>query len=130
MFEMTKTGRASAVLDGLDAAQASVGRTHREVEGRVSDARRAGLVSRATDELLGVAMALAGQGDSVRALRLAGAAYAEQEAIAKGSDVWWRSMQDRLIGGARSDLGPDEAQEAERAGRGLAFEAALDEVLE
>jgi predicted ATPase len=93
-------------------------------------AQRAGLVSRATDELLGVAMALAGQGDSVRALRLAGAAYAEQEAIAKGSDVWWRSMQDRLIGGSRADLGPDEAQEAERAGRGLAFEAALDEVLE
>jgi predicted ATPase len=93
-------------------------------------ARDAGLVSRATDELLGVAMALAGQGDSARALRLAGAAYAEQEAIGKGSDVWWRTMQDRLIGGARTTLGPDEAQEAERAGRGLAFEAALDEVLE
>jgi tetratricopeptide (TPR) repeat protein len=93
-------------------------------------ARDAGLVSRATDELLGVAMALAGQGDSARALRLAGAAYAEQESIGKGSDVWWRTMQDRLIGGARTTLGPDEAQEAERAGSGLAFEAALDEVLE
>jgi hypothetical protein len=41
-------------------------------------------VSRATDEILGVAMALAGEGDSAHALRLAGAAYAEQEAIAIG----------------------------------------------
>jgi predicted ATPase/class 3 adenylate cyclase len=92
-------------------------------------ARSAGLVVRATDEVLGVAMALAGQGDSTRALRLAAAAYAEQEAIGKGSDHWWRTMQERLIGGARAHLGPDEAETAERAGRGLAFDAALDEVL-
>jgi hypothetical protein len=38
-------------------------------------------------------------------------------------------MQERHIGGARAHLGPDEVEDAERAGRETSFEAVLDEVL-
>jgi hypothetical protein len=92
-------------------------------------ARTAGLPGRATDEVLGVAMSLAGQGDSARAVRLAAAAYAEQEALGKESDHWWRTMQERLIGGARIQLTPDELEQADRVGRETPFDAVLDEVL-
>ena len=92
-------------------------------------ARTAALPGRATDEVLGVAMALAGQGHSARAVRLAAAAYVEQEALAKTSDHWWRTMQERLIGGARSDLKADQLEQAEGIGRETPFEAVLDELL-
>jgi hypothetical protein len=92
-------------------------------------ARAAGLVGRSTDEVLGVAMSVAGKGDPARAVRLAAAAYAEQAVLGKGTDRWWRTMQERHIGGARAHLGPDEVEDAERAGRETSFEAVLDEVL-
>jgi predicted ATPase/class 3 adenylate cyclase len=92
-------------------------------------ARTAGLPGRATDEVLGIAMSLAGQGDSARAVRLAAAAYAEQEALGKGSDHWWRTMQERLIGGARTHLEPAELERLERVGRETPFDTVLDELL-
>jgi predicted ATPase/class 3 adenylate cyclase len=92
-------------------------------------ARDNGLIGRSTDEVLGVAMALAGQGESHRALRLAAASHAEQRAIGKTSDAWWHGMQDRLLGRARAGLGASEADEAERQGSALAFAAVMDEVL-
>ena len=92
-------------------------------------AREAGLPGRATDEVLGVAMAAAGQGDAARALRLAGGAYAEQERLGKGTDRWWGKMQEHLIGAARTSIGPGEAGRAERRGRELAFDDVLDELL-
>jgi predicted ATPase/class 3 adenylate cyclase len=93
-------------------------------------ARSARLPGRCTDEVLGVAMSVAGQGDSTRAVRLAAAAYAEQEILGKGSDRWWLTMQEWFIGGARAGLASDEAEEAERLGREVSFDAVLDEVLE
>jgi predicted ATPase/class 3 adenylate cyclase len=92
-------------------------------------ARAAGLPGRATDEVLGVAMAAAGQGDAARALRLAGASYAEQERLGKGTDRWWGKMQELLLGAARASLGPEEAERAERCGRESAFDEVLDELL-
>ncbi|MEX2623932.1 MAG: adenylate/guanylate cyclase domain-containing protein [Acidimicrobiia bacterium] len=92
-------------------------------------ARTAGLVGRSTDEVLGVAMSLAGQGDAARAVRLAAAAYAEQAVLGKGTDKWWRTMQERHIGGARARLTRDEVEKAERAGTEASFDAVLDEVL-
>jgi predicted ATPase/class 3 adenylate cyclase len=92
-------------------------------------ARNAGLVGRATDELLGVAMALAGTGDSMRAVRLAAAAHAKQAEIGKTSDVWWRGMQDRLLGAARESLPPDELERAERDGKSADFDATVEELL-
>jgi predicted ATPase len=92
-------------------------------------ATREGLIGRATDEVLGVAMALAGQGQSAKALRLAAAAHAQQEELGKSADHWWQSMQDRLIGGARTHVSPDELEEAERAGREAGFDAIVGELL-
>jgi hypothetical protein len=38
-------------------------------------------------------------------------------------------MQDRLIGGARTHVSPDELEEAERAGREAGFDAIVGELL-
>jgi tetratricopeptide (TPR) repeat protein len=92
-------------------------------------AREARLPGRVTDELLGVAMALAGQGELAEAVRLASAAHAEQEVLAKETDHWWRGMQERLIGGARARLAPDAVEAAERKGRDVPFDSVVDEVL-
>jgi hypothetical protein len=92
-------------------------------------ARAAGLPRRVVDELLGVAMSASGRGDPTRAVRLAAAAYAEADAIGKGSDWWWNRMQEWFIGGARAQVTPAELEEAERAGRDADFDAVLDEVL-
>ena len=95
----------------------------------LAHARSAGLPRRVVDELLGVAMSVSGQGDPARAVRLAAAAYAEADAIGKGSDQWWTRMQEWFIGGARAQLTPDDLDAAELAGQGAPFEAVLDEVL-
>jgi tetratricopeptide (TPR) repeat protein len=89
----------------------------------------AGLRRRVVDELLGVAMSASGQGDAPRAVRLAAVAYAEADAIGKGSDAWWSRMQEWFIGGARAQLTPDELGTIERAGREADFDAVVDEVL-
>jgi predicted ATPase/class 3 adenylate cyclase len=92
-------------------------------------ARTSGLPRRCVDELLGVAMSAAGRGDLGRAARLAAAGYAEMEALEMESDHWWQTMQDRFIGGALAQFGPEQAEEAERAGREAPFDCVLDEVL-
>jgi predicted ATPase/class 3 adenylate cyclase len=92
-------------------------------------ARASRLPRRIVDELLGVAMSASGQGDARRAVRLAAAAYAEADAIGKGSDQWWNRMQEWFIGGARAQLTREELEAAELAGQGVPFEAVLDEVL-
>jgi predicted ATPase/class 3 adenylate cyclase len=98
----------------------------------LAHARSSGFVMQCPVELLGVAMSTAGRGDHARAVRLAAAAHAQREAfgITAVSPVrFWSRLQERFIGGARAHLGPDEAEEAERAGREASFEAVLDEVL-
>ncbi len=93
-------------------------------------ARRSGLVYRETDELLGVAMALAGAGDHDRAVRLAAAARMQDEALGFApGDNWWDRIQEKHIGRARSELGPDRTAAAERAGTAVPFEMVLDEIL-
>jgi predicted ATPase len=92
-------------------------------------ARSAGLPGRARDEVLGVAMSLAGQGESARAVRLAAAAHAEEERVGAESDRWWRSMQDRLIGAARTDLASDQLAEADRIGRQTPLDVVVNELL-
>ena len=92
-------------------------------------AREAGLVGRMTDELLGVAMALAGAGRSADAVRLAAAARRKQAESGKVPDAWWRGMQDRLIGGARARLTDDEREATEREGATRGFDAVVDDLL-
>jgi tetratricopeptide (TPR) repeat protein len=98
----------------------------------LAHARNSGIVVQCPPELLGVAMSVAGRGDHARAVRLAAAAYARREALgqAPGNPAhWWSRLQERYIGGARAHLAPDDAEEAERTGRGAPFDAVLDEVL-
>jgi len=98
----------------------------------LAHARSSGFVAQCPTELVGVAMSAAGQGDHVRAVRLASAAYAKREALGlrPGNPAhWWIRLQEQHIGGARARLEPDEAEKAERAGREAAFDAVLDEVL-
>jgi predicted ATPase len=96
----------------------------------LAHARRFGMLTMRTEELLGVAMSAAGQGDYARAVRLAAAAYAEKEALGTyGTTLFWKTLQERHIGGARARLEPDELAAAERAGREAPFDAVLDEVL-
>ena len=92
-------------------------------------ARDAGLVGRATDEVLGVAMARAGLERSADALRLAVCAHAKQVEIGKGNDAWWTSMQDRLLGLARTQLSDDERETAESTGRAASFDALTRELV-
>jgi tetratricopeptide (TPR) repeat protein len=92
-------------------------------------ARRSELVHSCPNELLGVAMSAAGQREDARAVRLAAAAYAQQELLGLGNNRWWSTMQEQLIGSARARLGPEQAEAAERVGREASFDAVLDEVL-
>lgn len=94
-------------------------------------ARQWRMTTQATNELLGVAMSTAGQGDSARAVRLAATAYAKIEAMGLRRTYlgWWDRIQERHIGGARARLSADELAEAERIGRETGWDVTLDEVL-
>jgi predicted ATPase/class 3 adenylate cyclase len=92
-------------------------------------ARDAGLVGRATDEVLGVAMARAGLQRSADALRLAACAHAKQVEIGKGTDAWWASMQDRLLGLARTQLSDVDRENAESTGRETSFDSLTHELV-
>jgi tetratricopeptide (TPR) repeat protein len=113
---------------------ALIGGNYAEAEDRyvraLEHAHRWGILRMRTAELLGVAMSTAGRGNDARAVRLAAAAYAESELLGThGTTPFWTELQERHILGARAHLSPDEVEEAERAGREVAFDAVLDEVL-
>jgi predicted ATPase/class 3 adenylate cyclase len=95
----------------------------------LAHARDAGLVRRATDEVLGMAMALAGAGHHAEALRLAAVAHAKQAEIGQGSDAWWRRMQERLLGAARDALSDAEREEAETDGVTAGFDRVVEELV-
>jgi predicted ATPase len=96
-------------------------------------ARSTGMTTQCANELLGIAMSASGQGDYVRAVRLAEAAYTQREALGltRGTPMlFWGRLQEWFIGGARASLRVDEADEAERSGGEASFDAVLDEVLD
>ncbi len=82
-------------------------------------------------EMQGMAMAAAGRSQPRRALRLAGAATAELEAL--GIDLsglsFWNELLERYLGKARHELGPDAASAEWREGRMIGFERAVEEAL-
>jgi predicted ATPase/class 3 adenylate cyclase len=96
----------------------------------LADAVRWDLQQMAPEELMGVAMAVAAQGDHRRAVRLAAAANARKAELGTtGTSLFWVELQDQHIGGARAHLTAAEREEAERAGREAPFESVLDDVL-
>ena len=78
-------------------------------------------------EIQGVAMALAGCGESALALRLAGATEAEFEALAidLSGIVFWSELLARFLGHARSELGPQATTTAWDEGRRTPITQAL-----
>jgi predicted ATPase/class 3 adenylate cyclase len=96
----------------------------------LADAARWDLLWMCPEELIGFAMSVAGSGDGRTALRLAAAANARKEELGTvGTSLFWTQLQERHIGGARVRLSPEDADEAERAGRGAPFDSVVDEVL-
>jgi predicted ATPase/class 3 adenylate cyclase len=105
-----------------------------EAESRYRESLRAALelgdVFETSIEVQGIAMALAGQGDSTRALELAAAVEALWRSL--GTDLhvaFWDRLLDRHLGRARSALGA-EADEARARGFALAFDDAVALALE
>ncbi|MGI8828269.1 MAG: ATP-binding protein, partial [Candidatus Limnocylindria bacterium] len=94
-----------------------------EAERRYRDAlafaHQAGLLGRATDEVIGIAMSLAASGQSNRAAHLVAAAHRKQAEIGKTSDEWWRSQQERFL----------SAADCESSEHGGSFETIVDELL-
>ena len=83
-------------------------------------------------ELQGVAMAAAGLGHSAMALRIAGAAAAEFDALAIDLTgmLFWQVLLDRYQGQARAALGEPGAAAAWEEGRRTWFEHAISLALE
>ncbi len=80
-----------------------------------------------SSEIQGVAMTLAGCGHPARALRLAGAAVAEFEALAIDFSgiTFWSALLKRYLGQARAELGEAAANAAWEEGRRTGFEYAI-----
>ena len=77
-------------------------------------------------EVQGVAMAVAGNGDPARALRLAGAIEALWESLGVSFSIaFWDALLERYIGAARTELA-EKADEMWAEGRGLAFDDAVE----
>src|SRR5215212_7904318 len=81
-------------------------------------------------EVQGIAMAAAGNGDSARALQLAGAVEALWDSLGTSFSVaFWDSLLERYLGPARRQLG-EAADTAWAAGRELPFDDAVQIALE
>jgi hypothetical protein len=78
-------------------------------------------------EIQGVAMAAAGTDEPARALRLAGAAAAEFDALAidLSGIIFWNALLTRYLDRARAALGPEAATAAWEEGRRTPFEKAI-----
>jgi len=98
-------------------------RYHRALELAVELADR----SEISAELQGTAMAAAGLGHSAVALRIAGAAAAEFDALAIDLTgmVFWQVLLDRYLGQARAALGAEAAAAAWEEGRRTWFEHSI-----
>ena len=115
---------------------ALIGGDYEEAERRylraLAHARSSGILGQSVEELRGLAMSAAGQGDHARAVRLAAAASAQREAMGSkplSPTHWWSRLAERFIGNARAQLGRDELDKVERAGREADFDSVIDEVL-
>ena len=103
-------------------------------EERYRESLRAALplgdVVETTFEVQGVAMALAGQGDRERGVRLAAAAATVlAELGVQVSIAFWDALLERYIGSAREELGAT-GDAAWEEGRQLSFDAAVEQALQ
>jgi len=83
-----------------------------------------------TFEVDGIAMALAGQGRDVKAMRLVGASNAERVAQKALVTVeFWNVLKTRYLTPAETRMGEEAAEREKREGRTMGFEAAIDYAL-
>ena len=81
-------------------------------------------------EVQGVAMSLAGVGDSENALALAASAKAEWERIGVDLHIrFWDALLDRHLGAARQALGADASERAWQEGKRMPFDTAVERAL-
>ena len=81
-------------------------------------------------EVQGVAMSLAGLGDAVPALRLAGAVHAEWKRLGVDLHIrFWDVLLNEYLGRARRGLAAAEADRAWDVGTKMSFDAAIDDAL-
>jgi hypothetical protein len=81
-------------------------------------------------EVQGVAMSLAGLGQTKLAVQLAGGVKAEWNRL--GVDIhvrFWDALLDRYIGGAKEKLGNRESEQAWNQGLAIAFDDAISTAL-
>jgi non-specific serine/threonine protein kinase len=84
-----------------------------------------------TYEVEGVAMAVAGQGREVKALRLAGAVSAERDALNAHVTIrFWDELVSRYIGEAEKRVGSEAFAAERRYGETMGFKDAIDYALE
>ncbi|MCI0413857.1 protein kinase [bacterium] len=82
-------------------------------------------------EVEGVAMALAGQGRTTKALRLAGAADAERDVLkAHISIPFWETLKERYLKAAETKAGPEVAQKEKKSGGKMGLERAMQYALD
>ena len=139
LYELgTRHGNFDTQGDALHylADCALIGGDYVEAEKRyrraLAHACSSGILGQSVEELRGLAMSAAGQGDHARAVRLAATASAQREALGSAPlnpAHWWSRLQEWFIGNARAQLGRAELDEAERAGREADFDSVVDEVL-
>ena len=106
----------------------------REAERRYGESLRAAVVYgdryEMTFEVEGVAMAVAGQGRDVKAMRLAGAVAAERDALNAHVRIrFWDELVSRYIGEAAERVGTEAFAAERRYGETMSFNEAIDYAL-
>ena len=82
-------------------------------------------------EVEGVAMALAGQGRIIKALRLEGAADAERDALKANFTIsFWEALKKRYLIPAETKAGPETTQREKQAGKKMSLEKAMQYALD
>ena len=113
-----------ALMEGRHAESLELYRTSLALARTIGDRLEIGF------EVQGVAMSLAGIGESARSLWLAGAVDVEYERIGSTLRVkFWSALLEQHFGLARRALGEEPAARAWARGRAAAFDDAIDDAL-
>jgi hypothetical protein len=105
-------------------------------ERHYADSLRAGIemgdLDIAAGQLQGIAMALAGQGRRIKALRLDAAAEATmaESGVDPSGIRFWQALRSRFLGAAAANVGDEAASIARNEGQAMGFQAAVEYALD
>jgi hypothetical protein len=117
------------VLNGLGALQGNLTDAHLLFRESLATSREVGFKLGIANSLEGMNSTVAAQGQSERALRLAGAASALRQEIRLPLLPAGREMFERTLLSAQQALTPEEASVARELGQGMDLERAIDYAL-